>query len=157
MRRKLSKKILVVLTLLIGASVIVSGTLFTYCMRTTSNHGVGKLWEIKDNSIGVWSNYTEMGDIDISFDTSSMVGGDPEEFQFTIKLSGNSNANRMLKFSIVEEEGVDLIILQGETEILDNGNWTFTPNEEVTFIYRVTLDEYLSEGTYETSLEITKN
>lgn len=162
MRRttKIGKRGALLIVLLLVGSILVGATLFTFYSKTTSTHNVGKLFEIKDNHAGNWSEYREMGDDTISWNPSGLVGGDSEAFNFTIKLSGNSNANRKIYFAITEDldNGVDLTITQaGVGEVLDEGYVEFTPGAEITFEYRVTLDEYTGSGNYATSVELTKN
>lgn len=159
--RKLTKKGVAVLAILLIAGVTVSATAFTYFMNTQSQHSVGKLWQISDNSTGSWSALREMGDDDITFDTTTMVGGDMEQFYFTINLSGNSNANRDIVFNMTNayvDDGVTFQIIEiGADEVTNLEAVEWAPNTEKTFAFVVSLDEYTPEGSYTVSLNLEKN
>ena len=159
--KKLGKNGMAILAVLIVGAIVTSATAFSYFMNTSSQHSVGKLWEIKDNSLGSWTEYAEMGDTDITFDTTDMVGGDIESFNFSIKLSGNSNANRDIVFNMTnayEADGVTLTITEvGADDVTDLEAIEWAPNTEKEFLFTVSLDEYTPEGSYTVSLSLEKN
>ena len=156
---KKSKIILVSAFLLMGA--VAGAVAFSYYYNIDSEHQVGKLWTVKDNSTGSWSEWAEMGDYDVTFDTSDMVGGDMEEFYFTINLSGQSNANRDILFDMTndyEADGVTLTVFEvGADAVTDLEEIVWEPDSEKTFQFIVSLDEYTPEGTYTVGLDLTKN
>lgn len=158
--KKLGKRGMVLLAILIVGAVSVSAVAFTYYMNTTSEHSVGRTWEITDNILGDWTEPREMGDDDIVFDTTDMVGGDEAKFLFNISLSGNSNANKNLYFdmtNLFEAEGVDFVVYQmGVGPVVDEGFITFTPGSTKQFSFNVTLDEYTPAGLYDVALKLEK-
>lgn len=160
--KKMSRRIGYILVLVVAAAALSTGTMFTFFMSTSGSHGVGRLWEITNNSGGAWSSPVEMGDYFISWTTSGMVGGDVDTFEFNITLSGNSNANKRVYFGLTEDDlvdGVNLTIwnLDTTTEITDGGFVEFTPGSTVHFQYEVTVDDYTPEGSYTTGLLLTKS
>lgn len=159
------RKPLLISAVLISICVISAGAvMFQYYMKTESSHGVGRVWEITNNSLGSWSNPVEMGDYNIVFDTSDMVGGDSESFLFNITLNGNSNANKPLYFTLTNNyatEGVYVNVTQGALDVVSNDDLensiTFTPGEEKQFQFEVTLDPYTPSGSYSVTLLLEKN
>jgi len=159
--KKIGKKGAVAIVFLVACTIIGSAAMFQFFGKTQSQHDAGKLWEIQDDSTGSMSTWREMGDDVITYNTDDMVGGDIESFTFNISLSGNSNANRDMTFNITEDldNGVDLTITRLDTmeEITNDEAVEFTPDETILFEYKVSLDEYTPEGTYNTQLLLEKN
>lgn len=146
--------------------VTAAGAMFTYYMQTNSSHGVGRLWEIKNNSGGSYGAYEEMGNYDILFAPTGLTGGDSESFNFQITLSGNSNANKPLYFTLYnpyELDGVNVTITNTTHSFtVDDTNptdsITFSPSDEIEFTYTVSFDAYTPEGTYnDITLLLEKN
>jgi len=159
--KKVGKKGMVILAIFVVGAVVAGATAFTYFMQTSSEHQVGKLWQIKDDSSGSMSAYREMGNDDITFDTTDMVGGDSEFFTFNISLSGQSNANRDIVFDMTnnyEADGVTFTITEvGEDAVTDLEAIEWAPNTAKEFTFQVSLDEYTPEGIYSVSLSLEKN
>lgn len=159
------RKILLIGAIIVSISCIAAGAMFTYYMQTDQTHSVGRLWEITHNAGGSFTTEQEMGDYDITFDTSDMVGGDTESFLFNVSLSGNSNANKPLYFTLTnnyESNGVNVSVTNLTLgTIVDDTNKedsvTFTAGETIQFEFEVSLDEYTPEGTYSVSLLLEKN
>ena len=146
--------------IVIGVLVGVAGAgILTFYAQITSNHEVGKLFEIRHNASGTWTDFQKMEEYQIDFDTSNNIGDDVVSFDFEINLSGHSAAPKALKFLINEPnltDGVNVSIFCGETVISNNANWLFYPGVSQLFTYQVTFDPYIREGSYETSLKLIK-
>ncbi|GAG89981.1 unnamed protein product, partial [marine sediment metagenome] len=147
-----------VLVVLIVSAILVGAVAFTFYAQVSSTHTVGRLWEIKDDSSGSMGSYREMGDDAISFDTD-LTAGENALFNFTIKLSGNSAAEKPLYFLLTADDVLVNITTDGFDVNNDNleDSFTFSPSDEVTFCFNVTVDDYCPSGEHTTELLLTKN
>lgn len=161
--KKISKVAIVAIVTVAVATASI-GVAFNYYMVATSGISQGRLWEIKDNIGGSWSAYEEMGNTDLSFDIDT-VGGNVEFFNFSIKLSGNSQASKPIYFTATNNyqlDGINLTV-QNKThgfEVNDQSPvdcFTFNPGDEIGFDFIVSSDEYTPEGSYQVVLELEKN
>jgi len=159
--RRTKRLVIKPLTFLIVIGVLVgvaAGGVITFYLQVSGSHSVGRVWEIRHNASGSWTDFMKMEEYQIDFTTSDNIGGDTESFDFEINLSGYSAASKSLKFIIDEplDDGVNVSVFQGETEIVNNSNWLFYPGVSQLFTYQVTFDPYIKEGSYETSLKLVK-
>jgi hypothetical protein len=139
------------MVLCIAGGIVATGAIFTYYMQTNNENAVGKLFTITENSTGTWAGPTEMGDYDITWNPSGLVGGDTARFNFNITLSSDADASHTVKFTLTETPEVSLTIAHGGTEVPNDGTVTFTPGETIKFTYTINVDNYASNAKYNTS------
>lgn len=141
------------------------GAMFQFYGKVESSHGVGRLWEIRyDNGSG-WTAWEEMGDVVITWEDDTLLGGDSISMIFECRLGGNSQASKSLYWSLTNPFELDgqNCSLSNTTlgTIVDDTNPTdstlFTAGSSREFTYTISLDAYSPSQTYTSELLATKN
>jgi len=161
---KIGKLGVIVIALTLVSTLIVGSAMFTWYTEPKSKISVGRLWNISDNATdGEWNAERQMGNDKFFSNQTALIGGDSEElFWFNVTLSGKSNADKTLHFTITEfiADGVNVTLYYidggNKIEVVDDEH-TLSPEDTVQFVYHVALDEYTPEADYETGILVEKN
>ena len=135
------------LMILLIAGLVATASIMTFYVKIEGSNQIDQLWEVKDNSTGTYSAYSDAEEAIITFDTSDLVGGDSVSWNFTLRLNANADLGKTMYFVVTDfiDDGVNVTILKDGVETAD---YAFAPGDEIEFQFKLDVDVYTFADTY---------